>query len=154
MRKTGAFTVSSFRRVRVWSQHHPQTRTLSLPPHWYRRQFLAILCTLTPTVPLCASICAHAHYMPMQVDVECAELFVADLNTFLCRHGVVISNDSQSKVSVPQWTFMPMYRRSRSDVYLSRVRVNRLFRPTFFLTLTSQFPLSFCSGPSLFYPVW
>ena len=33
-------------------------------------------------------------HMSMQVDVECAELFVEDLHTFLCRHGAVTSNDS------------------------------------------------------------
>ena len=58
-------------------------------------------CTLTPTVPLCASICAHAHYMPMHVDVECAELFDENLYTLLCRHGAVTSNDSQPNPKCP-----------------------------------------------------
>ena len=74
--------------------HITHRRERSLFPHWHRRQLLAILCTLTPTVPLCASICAYEHYMPMQVDVECAKFFVADVNTFLCRHVAVRSNNS------------------------------------------------------------
>ena len=33
--------------------------------------------------------------MPMQVDVECAELFVEDVHTFLFMYVAVTSNDSQ-----------------------------------------------------------
>ena len=64
----------------VWSQHHPQTRTLSLTPHWYRRQFLAILCTLS--LPLChpvpPSVHSHTHNI-------CRCRLMSNVRSFLLR---------------------------------------------------------------------